>query len=90
MQGRAVANTAFDAAHVTPTDPGLASQVFLRKMALFSEFPDAEAEPPEGGVFGGSASLRRHALDAESLHLFGPRPIGYNDRRSSLKLRAVL
>jgi hypothetical protein len=59
---------------------GYVRQCFLREALLLSELTNPNTQLSERRVSGRLSRLRRHAGDAGVLHLFRPRPIGYNDQ----------
>ena len=81
VQGGAVANPAFNAAHITATNSGAVGEGFLGQSLLFTELADSGTEFLQGTVLGGLLSLARHAPHVGVLRPFRQRLIGYNEER---------
>lgn len=78
MEGGAVANAAFNPAHVAAADLRDVRKCLLRKVLLLAQLSDSHAETLEGRMSGRLTGLSRHGANAGASRSFGPRPIGYN------------
>ncbi len=63
LQGRRIANTALDAAHVAAAKAGDIGQCLLRMALLLSQFSDTHPEPFESRMASGLAGCTGHAAD---------------------------
>ena len=61
VQGGAVANPAFNAAHITATKSGAVGEGFLGQSLLFTELADSRTKFLQGTVLGGLLGLAWHA-----------------------------
>ena len=52
VEGRTVPDTAFNAAHVAPTDTGEVRKCLLREMLPLADSADLQSKPLEGRMFG--------------------------------------
>jgi hypothetical protein len=78
VESRAVADAAFNPAHVAAADAGEVGQGFLGQPFPPAQFADSSANPLEREVFGGKQGLPGHPRHPGASYPIGPRPTGYN------------